>query len=87
MYQLLHCLCRHQPTASLPPFLYPNLLPSLPPSLPLPGLVFPVFAKSKSAMVVAGVIPIDRLTDIRTPIELVAQRLGRWQLENCYSFK
>ena len=49
--------------------------------------MFPVFAKSKSAMVVAGVIPIDRLTDIRTPIELVAQRLGRWQLENCYSFK
>ena len=37
-------------------------------------------------MVVAGVIPIDRLTEIRTPIDLVAQRLGRWQLENCYSF-
>jgi large subunit GTPase 1 len=38
-------------------------------------------------MVVAGVIPIDRLTDIRAPIELVAQRLGRGQLESCYGFR
>jgi large subunit GTPase 1 len=38
-------------------------------------------------MVVAGVIPIDRLTDIRAPVEVVAQRLGRWQIENYYGFR
>jgi large subunit GTPase 1 len=37
----------------------------------------PVFANSKADMVAAGVIPIDRLTDIRAPIEVVAKRLGR----------
>lgn len=57
------------------------------PSFPSPGLVMPVFANSKSEMVAAGVIPIDRLTDIRAPVEVVAKRLGRWQLENCYGFK
>ncbi len=47
----------------------------------------PVFANSKPDMVVAGVIPIDRLTDIRGPIEVLAKRLGRWQLEHHYGIR
>lgn len=32
----------------------------------------------------AGVIPIDRLTDVRAPVEAVAHRVGRRQLERVY---
>ncbi len=32
----------------------------------------------------AGVIPIDRLTDVRAPVEAVARRVGRRQLESVY---
>ncbi|GFH16750.1 CP-type G domain-containing protein [Haematococcus lacustris] len=44
-----------------------------------PGLVMPKFARSKADMVVAGVIPIDRLTEMRSPIEIMSQRVGRAQ--------
>ena len=47
----------------------------------------PVFANSKAEMVAAGVIPIDRLTDIRNPVEVVAKRLGRWQFADLYGIK
>lgn len=46
-----------------------------------PGLVLPKFAKSRAEMVAAGVIPIDRLTEIRQPIDVVATRVGRQQLQ------
>ncbi|WIA13595.1 hypothetical protein OEZ85_007161 [Tetradesmus obliquus] len=49
-----------------------------------PGLVFPRFAASKADMVAAGVIPIDRLTDVRAPIEVAAARCGKPQLEAVY---
>ncbi|KAG1659046.1 hypothetical protein FOA52_010886 [Chlamydomonas sp. UWO 241] len=49
-----------------------------------PGLVMPMFANSRSEMVAAGVIPIDRLTDIRGPVDVVARRMGRWPMEACY---
>lgn len=39
-----------------------------------PGLVFPTYANSKAEMVAAGVIPIDRLTDVRAPVQIVADR-------------
>jgi large subunit GTPase 1 len=48
------------------------------------GLVFPRFAASKAEMVAAGVIPIDRLTDVRAPIEVAAARCGKQQLEAVY---
>jgi large subunit GTPase 1 len=35
----------------------------------------------------AGVIPIDRLTDVRAPVEAVAQRVGRQQLERVYGLR
>ena len=47
----------------------------------------PKFTKSKPDMVAAGVIPIDRLSDIRAPVEVVASRAGRPQLEACYSIR
>lgn len=51
------------------------------------GLVFPRFAASKAEMVAAGVIPIDRLTDVRTPIEVAAARCGQQQLEAVYGIQ
>eukprot|EP00798_Chlamydomonas_sp_ICE-L_P026354 gene26354-17451_t len=38
-------------------------------------------------MVAAGVIPIDKLTDIRSPVGLVTERVGRPQLETLYSLR
>ena len=52
-----------------------------------PGLVMPQFAHSKAEMVAAGVIPIDRLTDVRSPIDTVAARVSRAQFEEVYGFK
>lgn len=51
------------------------------------GLVFPRFAASKADMVAAGVIPIDRLTDIRAPVDVVAARCGQPQLESVYGIQ
>lgn len=52
-----------------------------------PGLVLPQFAHSKAEMVAAGVIPIDRLTDIRAPVAAVAAKVSRDQLEKVYGLK
>ncbi|KAJ9531729.1 hypothetical protein QJQ45_021879 [Haematococcus lacustris] len=52
-----------------------------------PGLVMPKFARSKADMVVAGVIPIDRLTEMRSPIEIMSQRVGRAQIEAVYGLR
>ncbi|KAG2433073.1 hypothetical protein HYH02_012777 [Chlamydomonas schloesseri] len=52
-----------------------------------PGLVMPKFAKSRADMVAAGVVPIDRLTDIRQPVDVVARRCGRDQLARVYGIK
>jgi len=52
-----------------------------PPVLPAAaGLVLPKFARSRAEMVAAGVIPIDRLTDIRGPVEVLAARCEREQV-------
>lgn len=49
-----------------------------------PGLVFPSFTSARSEMVAAGVLPIDRITDHRGPIQLVAERVPRIVLEEVY---
>lgn len=49
-----------------------------------PGLVMPRFARSKADMVAAGVIPIDRLTDVIEPVEIIASRVKKEQLEDVY---
>eukprot|EP00898_Chlorokybus_atmophyticus_P005984 jgi/Chlat1/6387/Chrsp44S00451 len=50
-----------------------------------PGLVFPSFTSSKAEMVTAGVLPIDRLTEHRGPVGIVAKRVPREVLEKTYS--
>jgi len=52
-----------------------------------PGLVMPQFAHSKAEMVAAGVIPIDRLTDVRAPVSTVAERVSRGQFEKVYGLR
>lgn len=49
--------------------------------------MLPRFADNKSEMVAAGVIPIDRLTNVREPVEVVTQRCGRSQLEAVYGLR
>ncbi|CAI5938968.1 unnamed protein product [Closterium sp. NIES-64] len=49
-----------------------------------PGLVFPSFASSRSEMVAAGVLPVDRITDQRGPVEVVARKVPRAALESIY---
>ena len=52
-----------------------------------PGLVFPSFSDGRAELVVAGVLPIDRLTDVVVPMDVIAQRISRAQLEATYSFR
>ncbi len=52
-----------------------------------PGLVMPRFARSKADMVAAGVIPIDRLTDVIEPVDIIASRVKKEQLEDVYGMK
>lgn len=49
-----------------------------------PGLVMPQYAHSRADMVAAGVIPIDRLTDVRAPVGAIAQRISKKQLAAVY---
>lgn len=51
-----------------------------------PGLVFPSFASSRADLVCAGVLPVDRLTDVRVPVSKICERIPRKALEfalNC----
>lgn len=50
-----------------------------------PGLVMPQFANSKAEMVAAGVIPVDRLTDVRAPVTAICQRVSRTQFVDVYT--
>jgi len=52
-----------------------------------PGLVFPSFTSSKAHLVCNGVIPIDRLTDVTKPIEIIASRIPRATIEHVYNLK
>lgn len=65
--------------------LTPTPFPSQPPLPRSPGLVFPTFASSKPDMVAAGVVPIDRLVDVRACVEVVAARVGREQWRWVYN--
>ena len=49
-----------------------------------PGLVFPSFTSSRAELVCNGVLPIDRLTDVRQPIAVVASRIPRRRFEAAY---
>ena len=52
-----------------------------------PGLVFPSFTSSRAELVCNGVLPIDRLTDVRQPVAVVASRIPRQRFERVYKMK
>ncbi|KAF3775983.1 GTPase [Nymphaea thermarum] len=50
-----------------------------------PGLVFPSFTSSRHDMVALGVLPIDRMTEHRQALQVVANHVPRVVLENVYN--
>ena len=52
-----------------------------------PGLVFPSFTASRAELVCNGVLPVDRLTDVREPVAVVAARIPREAFEATYKVK
>ncbi|KAJ4826807.1 GTPase LSG1-2 [Turnera subulata] len=49
-----------------------------------PGLVFPSFSSSKFEMIASGVLPIDRMTEHREAVQVVANRVPRHVIEDVY---
>ncbi|POO01371.1 Circularly permuted (CP)-type guanine nucleotide-binding (G) protein [Trema orientale] len=49
-----------------------------------PGLVFPSFTSSRYEMIASGVLPIDRMTEHREAVQVVANRVPRQVIENVY---
>lgn len=52
-----------------------------------PGLVFPSFSSSRYEMVASGVLPIDRMTEHREAVQVVANRVPRHAIEDVYKIK
>ncbi|CAN6469919.1 unnamed protein product [Victoria cruziana] len=50
-----------------------------------PGLVFPSFSSSRYDMVALGVLPIDRMTEHRQAVQVVADHVPRVVLEKVYN--
>uniref|UniRef100_A0A1J3DGF6 Large subunit GTPase 1-like protein n=1 Tax=Noccaea caerulescens TaxID=107243 RepID=A0A1J3DGF6_NOCCA len=50
-----------------------------------PGLVFPSFSTSRYEMIASGVLPIDRMTEHREAIKVVADKVPRHVLESVYN--
>ncbi|KAL6966727.1 GTPase LSG1-2 [Sarracenia purpurea var. burkii] len=49
-----------------------------------PGLVFPSFTSSRYEMIASGVLPIDRMTEHREAVQVVANRVPRNIIEDVY---
>lgn len=49
-----------------------------------PGLVFPSFSSSRFEMIASGVLPIDRMTEHREAVQVVANRAPRHVIEDVY---
>lgn len=49
-----------------------------------PGLVFPSFSSSRHEMIASGVLPIDRMTEGREAVQVVANRVPRHVIEEVY---
>ncbi|KAK5803631.1 hypothetical protein PVK06_031279 [Gossypium arboreum] len=52
-----------------------------------PGLVFPSFSSSRYEMIASGVLPIDRMTEHREAVQVVANRVQRHVIEDVYKIK
>ncbi|XP_042485134.1 GTPase LSG1-1-like [Macadamia integrifolia] len=50
-----------------------------------PGLVFPSFSSSRYEMIASGVLPIDRMTEHREAVQVVANRVPRHAIETVYN--
>ncbi|XP_057480874.1 GTPase LSG1-2-like [Actinidia eriantha] len=50
-----------------------------------PGLVFPSFTSSRYEMIASGVLPIDRMTEHREAVQVVANRVPRHIIEDVYN--
>ncbi|CAH2060888.1 unnamed protein product [Thlaspi arvense] len=50
-----------------------------------PGLVFPSFSSSRYEMIACGVLPIDRMTEHREAVNVVAERVPRDVIEEVYN--
>ncbi|MCD9637735.1 GTPase LSG1-2, partial [Datura stramonium] len=50
-----------------------------------PGLVFPSFTSSRYEMIACGVLPIDRITEHREAVQVVANRVPRKIIEDVYN--
>ncbi|KAG5578401.1 hypothetical protein H5410_058535 [Solanum commersonii] len=50
-----------------------------------PGLVFPSFTSSRYEMIACGVLPIDRITEHREAVQVVANRVPRKIMEDVYN--
>lgn len=49
-----------------------------------PGLVFPSFTSSRYEMIASGVLPIDRMSEHREAVQVVADRVPRQVIEDVY---
>lgn len=49
-----------------------------------PGLVFPSFTSSRYEMIACGVLPIDRITEHREAVQVVADKVPRHIIEEVY---
>ncbi|XP_059626087.1 GTPase LSG1-2 [Cornus florida] len=49
-----------------------------------PGLVFPSFTSSRYEMIASGVLPIDRMSEHREAVQVVANSVPRLIIENVY---
>ncbi|PKA50884.1 large subunit GTPase 1 [Apostasia shenzhenica] len=52
-----------------------------------PGLVFPSFSSSRYEMIASGVLPVDRMTENRATVQVVADHVSRHVLEDTYKIK
>lgn len=52
-----------------------------------PGLVFPSFSSSRYEMIASGVLPIDRMTEHREAVQIVADGVPRHVIEDVYNIK
>lgn len=50
-----------------------------------PGLVFPSFSSSRHEMIASGVLPIDRMTEHREAVQVVANKVPRDVVESIYN--
>ncbi|KAL1201881.1 GTPase LSG1-2 [Cardamine amara subsp. amara] len=50
-----------------------------------PGLVFPSFSSSRYEMITCGVLPIDRMTEHREAVQVVADKVPRHVIESVYN--